>query len=180
MGSSIRYTFEAPAPIADSRIARRSTWVEPLGTRFTNRAPLDLGRAAGHADDDPRTGAEYAGFEHLADEVLEHQLGDSEVGDHTVLERPDRPDAVRGAAEHALGGEAHGLDYLLGVGPVLLPDCDNRGFIKDNPLAAHVDKGVGGTEINGDILGIEAGEKVQHGTFEGGARPRSRRASRHP
>ncbi len=29
IGSSMRYTLRAPAPSADSRIARRSTWVEP-------------------------------------------------------------------------------------------------------------------------------------------------------
>ena len=34
IGSSIRYTSDAPAPSADSRIARRSTWVEPQGTQM--------------------------------------------------------------------------------------------------------------------------------------------------
>jgi len=29
IGSSIRNTLRAPAPSADSRMARRSTWVEP-------------------------------------------------------------------------------------------------------------------------------------------------------
>jgi hypothetical protein len=37
IGSSIRYTSRAPAPMADSRIARRSTWVEPHGTQMTMR-----------------------------------------------------------------------------------------------------------------------------------------------
>ena len=37
MGSSIRYTSLAPAPSADSRIARRSTWVEPHGTQMMMR-----------------------------------------------------------------------------------------------------------------------------------------------
>ena len=37
MGSGIRYTTRAPAPIADSRIARRSTWVEPQGTLIRTR-----------------------------------------------------------------------------------------------------------------------------------------------
>ena len=41
MGSSIRYTSRAPAPAADSRIARRSTWVEPQGTQISTRG---LGR----------------------------------------------------------------------------------------------------------------------------------------
>ncbi len=37
IGSSIRYTCEAPAPSADSRMARRSTWVEPHGTQMMMR-----------------------------------------------------------------------------------------------------------------------------------------------
>src|SRR5215218_1015995 len=37
MGSSMRYTFEAPAPSADSRMARRSTWVDPHGTQMMMR-----------------------------------------------------------------------------------------------------------------------------------------------
>ena len=37
IGSSIRYTCDAPAPSADSRIARRSTWVEPQGTQMMMR-----------------------------------------------------------------------------------------------------------------------------------------------
>ena len=37
IGSSIRYTFDAPAPSADSRIARRSTCVDPHGTQMMMR-----------------------------------------------------------------------------------------------------------------------------------------------
>ena len=37
IGSSMRYTWPAPAPIADSLIARRSTCVEPQGTQMMMR-----------------------------------------------------------------------------------------------------------------------------------------------
>src|SRR5919112_1260001 len=37
IGSSIRYTCPAPAPIALSLMARRSTWVEPQGTQMMMR-----------------------------------------------------------------------------------------------------------------------------------------------
>ena len=37
IGSSISSTRRAPAPKADSRMARRSTWVEPHGTQITMR-----------------------------------------------------------------------------------------------------------------------------------------------
>ncbi|MNK82936.1 hypothetical protein D3C87_1027270 [compost metagenome] len=43
IGSSIRYTWLAPAPSADSRMARRSTWVEPHGTQMMIRG---LGRSS--------------------------------------------------------------------------------------------------------------------------------------
>ncbi|SPW33691.1 Uncharacterised protein [Edwardsiella tarda] len=41
IGSSIRKTSRAPAPCADSRMARRSTWVAPTGTHTSTRG---LGR----------------------------------------------------------------------------------------------------------------------------------------
>ena len=37
IGSSIRLTVEAPAAKAESRMALRSTWVEPQGTQITMR-----------------------------------------------------------------------------------------------------------------------------------------------
>src|SRR5215472_3365035 len=37
IGSSMRYTFDAPAPSADSRMARRSTCVDPQGTQMMMR-----------------------------------------------------------------------------------------------------------------------------------------------
>ena len=43
---------------------------------------------------------------HLLDEVAQHLLGDVEVGDHTVLEGPDRLDRARRAAQHPLRLEA--------------------------------------------------------------------------
>ena len=46
-GSATRYTFRAPASVADSCTARRSTWVMPEGTLITTRgwAMLRLGWA---------------------------------------------------------------------------------------------------------------------------------------
>ena len=57
--------------------------------RFLDGAALDRGRAGGHADDDLRAG-EAAAVVHLADEVLDHLLGDFEVGDDAVAHWPDR------------------------------------------------------------------------------------------
>ena len=57
----------------------------------------------------PRRGAnDEAGIgppavEHLADEVAQHLLGDFEVGDHAVAQRPSGRDRGRGAPDHPLG-----------------------------------------------------------------------------
>jgi hypothetical protein len=48
-------------------------------------AALHLGGAAGHADDDARAGREHRARMHHLDELLDHLLGDHEVGDHAVL-----------------------------------------------------------------------------------------------
>src|SRR3989442_241133 len=44
---------------------------------------------------------------HLLDEVTEHLLRDVEVGDDSVLERPDRLDRAGRAAGHALRLDSH-------------------------------------------------------------------------
>ena len=69
MGSLTMATLRAPAPSADSRMARRSTWVEPKGTQTSTRGE----------------GLQEAVAVHLLDEVLQHLLGVGEVGDHAVL-----------------------------------------------------------------------------------------------
>src|SRR5260370_392770 len=56
--------------------------------RFLDRAPFHRRRARGHADDDLRTG-EAAPVMHLANEVLDHFLGDFEIGDDAVAQGTD-------------------------------------------------------------------------------------------
>ena len=68
--------------------------------RLLDRALLDAGHARGDADDDARV--REAVLVHLLDEVAEHLLGDVEVGDDAVLQRADRGDRPRRAAEHPL------------------------------------------------------------------------------
>jgi hypothetical protein len=56
---------------------------------------------------------EAAAVMHLADEVLDHLLGDFEVGDDAVAHRADRLDVAGRAAQHHLGLVADGQDLLL-------------------------------------------------------------------
>ena len=146
IGSSIRYTWRGAG-------AER---------RFADRAALDLGRAAGHADDDARAGREQPRVVHLLDELLEHLLGDGEVGDHAVLHRADGGDVARRLAEHLLGRHADRLDRLLGVGPAFGANGDHRGLVQHDALAAHVDQGVGGAEVDRQIVGEVGAQETEH------------------
>ena len=124
--------------------------------RFADGAAFHLGRAAGHADDDARRRLQEAGFVHLADEILEHLAGDGEVGDYAVLHGPDRLDRAGRAPEHLLGLGADRQDGAAVARTVFVANGHHRGFIQDDTPIAHVDQGVGGTEVNGDIAGKKA------------------------
>ena len=85
------------APIRGSRGARPGC--EPQGTQMMMRG----------------LGPQHRARVHHLDELLEHLLGDGEVGDHAVLHRPDGLDVAGHLAEHGLGFLADGLDGLLAV-----------------------------------------------------------------
>ena len=104
----------------------------------------------GHADDQPGLG-EVAPPVHLLDEEPQHLLGRVEVGDHAVLERPDRGDVVRGAADHPLGLVADRQD-LAGA----RVQRDDARLVEQDALAAHVDERVGGPEVDGHVATDEA------------------------
>ena len=75
-------------------------------------ALLDLGDARRGAHDQARMG--HPAIDHLADEVTQHLLGDLEVSDHAVPERPRGRDRRRRAADHPLGVGADRM-HLAGV-----------------------------------------------------------------
>ncbi len=54
-------------------------------------------------------------FMHLLYEIPQHPLGDIEISDDPVLERPDGKDMSRRPADHALGVHAHGHDLAVFV-----------------------------------------------------------------
>src|SRR6266850_1488082 len=135
--------------------------------RFPDRAALYLSRAAGHADDDAGGGREQLVVMHFLDELLEHLLGDGEVGDHAVLHRPDGDDVAGGLAQHHLDFLADRLDGLLAAGARLLADGAHRGLVQDNALAPHVDERVGGAEVDGQVVGKVAAQESEHGQGRG-------------
>ena len=85
---------------------------------------------------------------HLADEVLDHLLGDFEVGDDAVAQRPDGGDVAGRAAEHQLGFLADREDLLLAAH---VGDGDHRGLVQHDAAALDVDQRVGGAEIDGHV-----------------------------
>ena len=140
IGSSIRYAWRAPAESVASSTARFSTPVTP----------------GGHADDDARV--REAVLVHLLDEVAEHLLGDVEVGDHAVLERADRRDRPRRAAEHPLRLDADGV-HLAGA----LVDRDDGRLGEHDAAPAHVDERVRGPEVDGHVAAAEAPQCSKEG-----------------
>jgi hypothetical protein len=89
---------------------------------------------------------------HHADELLEHLFGDGEVGDHAILHRADRLDIAGHLAQHLLGFLADRLDRLLAVRAAFLADRDHRWFVQHDAEAAHVDQGVRGAQVDGQVV----------------------------
>src|SRR5262249_9933386 len=61
----------------------------------------------------------------------QHPLGDVEIRDHPVLQRPNDVDVAGRAPEHRLGFMPYSDD-----GAVRVMDRADGGFIEDNPLSA--------------------------------------------
>jgi len=99
----------------------------------------------------------------LLDELLEHLLGDGEVGDHAVLHRPDGDDVAGRLAEHLLRFLADRLDGLLAVRAGFLANRHDRGLVKNDALAADVDERIGGAEVDGQVVGEVASQESEHG-----------------
>ena len=98
----------------------------------------------GRADDHAR--AVEAPAHHLAHEGAQHRLGDLEVGDHAVAQRPVGGDRGRRAADHLLGVGADGVDLARA-----LVDGDHGRLGHDDALSAHEHDGVGRAEVDGDV-----------------------------
>ena len=92
----------------------------------------------------------------LLNEVIQHLLGDLEIGNHAVFHRLDGDDVAGGAAEHLLGLFADGLDFT-GV----LVDGDDGGFVDDDALATRIHERVGGAEVDGQIAGENAEQRAE-------------------
>src|SRR5208282_2316300 len=110
---------------------------------------------AGHSDDDARMHQHLAAVRFL-DEIVEHALGDLEVGDDAVLHGPDRDYISGSPPEHLFSFFADGFHFAGG-----LTDGDYGRLVYDNSLTLGVYQGVGGTKINGEIGRKNAEQRPQ-------------------
>jgi hypothetical protein len=125
----------------------------------TLRAPaFDLGRTRGHADHHFGGLLEPAAALRLGDEMLDHLLGDFNVGHDPVAQRSDGADIVGRLAEHQLGIVPDCADPLR---PVDRLQRDDGRFRQDDALPANVDDGVGRTQVDSQVRRGEP-EKIHH------------------
>lgn len=130
--------------------------------RFADGATLNLRGAARHTNDDAGAGLEHrAGVNHL-DELLEHLLGDREVGDHAVFHRANGFDVAGNFAQHGLGFMAHGLDGFFALRTAFVADRHDRWLIQNDAAVAHINDGVGRAQVNGQVGGKVPTKSFKH------------------
>src|SRR5439155_12140679 len=123
---------------------------------------FDAGDPRRNAHHHPRLGQEPA-MVHLLDEVPQHLLGDVEVGDDAVLERPYRLDVGGGAPDHPLRLGPHRKDRLIGG-----IDGYNAWFIEDDATSAHVDQRVGCPQVHSHVTAQKCSETLWSWWWFGG------------
>ena len=121
-----------------------------------DRPPLHPGDPRGHAHHHARMSP--AVLVDPLDEVAQHLLGDVEVGDDAVFERPDGGDGARGAAQHALGVGAD-RQHLSRPGV----DGHHRRLGEDDAPSAHVHQRGGGAQIDCHISSGKTGDELSKG-----------------
>ena len=102
---------------------------------------LDAGDA--RRDADHHAGLGPSPLMHALDEVAQHLLGDLEVGDHAVLQRPDGHDVGGRAPDHALG-----LEPDRERTTVLEIDGDDGRLVQDNAPAPDIDESVRRAQVD--------------------------------
>src|SRR5258708_3461845 len=120
-----------------------------LAPGFPHRALLHPSNPAGHRHHQPRPGQAPAAVD-LLDEVAQHPLGDIEVGDDTVPQRPDRHNVPRRPADHPFRLDTD-RDDVAGIGV----ECHHRRLIPRDPPAAHIHQRVRGTEVDRQVTAEE-------------------------
>ncbi len=147
-------------PGADGGRHRLLDQPRPAGARVDGGVAhgplLDLGHAGRDADQHARATDLGEALVHLGDEVANHLLGDVEVADDPVAQRPDGHDVGRRAAHHALRLRADG-EHALGAGV----HGHHARLADDDAAVADGDQRVGRAEIDPDVVAEEAEQAVE-------------------
>src|ERR1700722_10665603 len=134
MGSSIRYTCDAPAPGAASLMARRSTWVDPHGTEMMMR---------GEGENIRDSCAVLMNCLIICSVTVKSAITPSFMGRIASM-LPGTLPSICFASD--------GLNGFLAIRTAFLADGNHRWLVKDDALAPHVDQRVGGAKINRQIV----------------------------
>ena len=125
---------------------------------FLHRALFHLRDAGGHAHHDPGPDKVAAGIVHLGNEMAKHGFGHFKVGDDPILHGADSLDVARGTPEHTLGVLTDGQHHAVAARVLL--DGDDGGFAQDDALPLHIHAGIGGPQVDGEIVGKRAENKI--------------------
>ena len=90
---------------------------------------------------------------HHLDELLEHLLGDGEVGDDAVFHGANGFDVARHFAQHRLRFMAHGLNAFLALRSAFMANRHHGRLVEHNAAVAHVNQGVGCAQVNRQVGG---------------------------
>ena len=143
-------TSVVPPPMStmSARLVDRQTYADRRRGRLLDQVDLARAGAADHprAIENPRVTAPGRDLARALDEVLEHPLGDVEVGDHPVLQRAQCRDVLRRAAQHRLG-----LVPDRNHGVVRLVDRDDRRLVEHDAPVPHEHERVGRPQVDGQV-----------------------------
>src|SRR5437762_1917816 len=118
-----------------------------MGSRFPHRALFHFGNSGRDRDHHPRPRAHPAIMD-FADEMPQHRLCNFEIGDYTILERANRDNIRRRAAEHPLGLVAY-RQHSICAGL----HGHHRRLTQNDSLIFDVNKSVRRAQIDPDIAG---------------------------
>jgi hypothetical protein len=97
---------------------------------------------------------------HFVDEVLQHFLGNLEIGNDAVFQGPDGGNVAWRSTQHTFGVSPDRSDCFLAI---VDADGNNGGFIEHDATIADVNEGVGSSKIDRKIIGKHASQLFQHG-----------------
>ena len=118
-------------------------------------ALFHLGNLRRNANHDARMHHHFA-VVRLLNEVVQHLLGDLEIGDYAVFHRLDGHDVAGCAAQHFFGFLADRLDFAS-----VLVDGDDRGLVDDDAFALRIYQRIGRAQIDGKVAGEHAEQGAQ-------------------